>query len=194
MIKIKEAIIVEGKYDKIRLSSIIDGIIIETNGFRIFKDKSKMALLKKLADTNGLLIFTDSDSAGFLIRNHIRAIIPKEKIKHAYIPNIYGKEKRKNKYSKEGKLGVEGVSEEIILNALKKAGVIYRNLDTKTKKDKLITRLDLYNCGLIGKDNSAQIRKNFIKSLDLPEYLSVNALLDVLNCIMTYEEFKKINI
>ncbi len=194
MIKIKEAIIVEGKYDKIRLSSIIDGIIIETNGFRIFKDKSKMALLKKLADTNGLLIFTDSDSAGFLIRNHIRAIIPKEKIKHAYIPNIYGKERRKNKYSKEGKLGVEGVSEEIILNALKKAGVIYRNLDTKTKKDKPITRLDLYNCGLIGKDNSAQIRKNFIKSLDLPEYLSVNALLDVLNCIMTYEEFKKINI
>ena len=194
MIKIKEAIIVEGKYDKIRLSSIIDGIIIETNGFRIFKDKSKMALLKKLADTNGLLIFTDSDSAGFLIRNHIRAIIPKEKIKHAYIPNIYGKEKRKNKYSKEGKLGVEGVSEEIILNALKKAGVIYRNLDTKTKKDKPITRLDLYNCGLIGKDNSAQIRKNFIKCLDLPEYLSVNALLDVLNCIMTYEEFKKINI
>ena len=169
MIKIKEAIIVEGKYDKIRLSSIIDGIIIETNGFRIFKDKSKMALLKKLADTNGLLIFTDSDSAGFLIRNHIRAIIPKEKIKHAYIPNIYGKEKRKNKYSKEGKLGVEGVSEEI-------------------------TRLDLYNCGLIGKDNSAQIRKNFIKSLDLPEYLSVNALLDILNCVMTYEEFKKINI
>ena len=126
-----------------------------------------MALLKKLADTNGLLIFTDSDSAGFLIRNHIRAIIPKEKIKHAYIPNIYGKEKRKNKYS---------------------------NLDTKTKKDKPITRLDLYNCGLIGKDNSAQIRKNFIKSLDLPEYLSVNALLDILNCVMTYEEFKKINI
>lgn len=190
MIKIKEAIIVEGKYDKIKLSSIIDGLIIETNGFRIFKDKNKIEFLKKLADTRGILVFTDSDSAGFLIRNHISSIIPKDKIKHAYIPDIYGKEKRKNKYSKEGKLGVEGVPQEVIINSLKNANVLYSLSEPACKEKREITKLDLYNWGLSGKDNSLKLRKKFLKQLNLPEHLSTNSLLKVLNSIMTYDELK----
>lgn len=190
MIKIKEAIIVEGKYDKIKLSSIIDGLIIETNGFRIFKDKNKIEFLKKLADTRGILVFTDSDSAGFLIRNHISSIIPKDKIKHAYIPDIYGKEKRKNKYSKEGKLGVEGVPQEVIINSLKNANVLYSLSEPACKEKREITKLDLYNWGLSGKDNSLKLRRKFLKQLNLPEHLSVNSLLKVLNSIMTYDELK----
>lgn len=190
MIKIKEAIIVEGKYDKIKLSSIIDGLIIETNGFRIFKDKNKVEFLRKLADTRGILVFTDSDSAGFLIRNHISSIIPKDKIKHAYIPDIYGKEKRKNKYSKEGKLGVEGVPQEVIINSLKNANVLYSLSEPACKEKREITKLDLYNWGLSGKDNSLKLRRKFLKQLNLPEHLSVNSLLKVLNSIMTYDELK----
>lgn len=190
MIKIKEAIIVEGKYDKIKLSSIIDGLIIETNGFRIFKDKNKVEFLRKLADTRGILVFTDSDSAGFLIRNHISSIIPKDKIKHAYIPDIYGKEKRKNKYSKEGKLGVEGAPQEVIINSLKNANVLYSLSEPACKDKREITKLDLYNSGLSGKDNSLKLRKKFLKQLNLPEHLSANSLLKVLNSIMTYDELK----
>lgn len=190
MIKIKEAIIVEGKYDKIKLSSIIDGLIIETNGFRIFKDKNKVEFLRKLADTRGILVFTDSDSAGFLIRNHISSIIPKDKIKHAYIPDIYGKEKRKNKYSKEGKLGVEGAPQEVIINSLKNANVLYSLSEPACKEKREITKLDLYNWGLSGKDNSLKLRKKFLKQLNLPEHLSANSLLKVLNSIMTYDELK----
>lgn len=190
MIKIKEAIIVEGKYDKIKLSSIIDGLIIETNGFRIFKDKNKIEFLRKLADTRGILVFTDSDSAGFLIRNHISSIIPKDKIKHAYIPDIYGKEKRKTKYSKEGKLGVEGVPQEVIINSLKNANVLYSLSEPACKEKREITKLDLYNWGLSGKDNSLKLRRKFLKQLNLPEHLSANSLLKVLNSIMTYDELK----
>lgn len=190
MIKIKEAIIVEGKYDKIKLSSIIDGLIIETNGFRIFKDKNKVEFLRKLADTRGILVFTDSDSAGFLIRNHISSIIPKDKIKHAYIPDIYGKEKRKNKYSKEGKLGVEGAPQEVIINSLKNANVLYSLSEPACKEKREITKLDLYNWGLSGKDNSSKLRRKFLKQLNLPEHLSANSLLKVLNSIMTYDELK----
>ncbi|MFR1802681.1 MAG: toprim domain-containing protein, partial [Faecalispora jeddahensis] len=124
MIKIKEAVIVEGKYDKIKLSSIIDGLIIETRGFRIFKDERQMALIRRMAETRGLLILTDSDSAGFLIRHHLMSAIPEKYIKHAYIPDVLGKERRKVKGSKEGKLGVEGVSKQQILEALDRAGVL----------------------------------------------------------------------
>lgn len=190
MIKIKEAIIVEGRYDKIKLSSIIDGIIIETNGFRIFKDKEKVNLLRNLANTNGILVFTDSDSAGFLIRNYISSIIPKEKIKHAYIPDIYGKEKRKDSCSKEGKLGVEGVPKEVIIKSLKSAGVVFEETGFVKEKSRGITKLDLYNYGLSGKDNSAEIRKLFLKQINLPEHLSVNSLVKVLNCTMTHKEFE----
>ena len=190
MIKVNEAIIVEGKYDKIKLSSIVDGLIIETNGFRIFKDKEKINLLRNLAKKRGILIFTDSDSAGFLIRNYISSIIPKENIKHAYIPDIYGKEKRKYNYSKEGKLGVEGIPKKIIEKSLKDAGVIFKETELVKKNKRKITKIDLYDYGLSGRDNSSELRKVFLKQLNLPEHLSVNSLVKVLNCSLTYEEFE----
>ena len=190
MIKVNEAIIVEGKYDKIKLSSIVDGLIIETNGFRIFKDKEKINLLRNLAKKRGILIFTDSDSAGFLIRNYISSIIPKENIKHAYIPDIYGKEKRKYNYSKEGKLGVEGIPKKIIEKSLKDAGVIFKETELVKKNKREITKIDLYDYGLSGRDNSSELRKVFLKQLNLPEHLSVNSLIKVLNCSLTYEEFE----
>lgn len=190
MIKINEAIVVEGKYDKIKLSSIVDGLIIETNGFRIFKDKEKINLLRNLAKKRGILIFTDSDSAGFLIRNYISSIIPKENIKHAYIPDIYGKEKRKYNYSKEGKLGVEGIPKKIIEKSLKDAGVIFKETELVKKNKREITKIDLYDYGLSGRDNSSELRKVFLKQLNLPEHLSVNSLIKVLNCSLTYEEFE----
>lgn len=190
MIKINEAIVVEGKYDKIKLSSIVDGLIIETNGFRIFKDKEKINLLRNLAKKRGILIFTDSDSAGFLIRNYISSIIPKENIKHAYIPDIYGKEKRKYNYSKEGKLGVEGIPKKIIEKSLKDAGVIFKETELVKKNKREITKIDLYDYGLSGRDNSSELRKVFLKQLNLPEHLSVNSLVKVLNCSLTYEEFE----
>lgn len=190
MIKINEAIVVEGKYDKIKLSSIVDGLIIETNGFRIFKDKEKINLLRNLAKKRGILIFTDSDSAGFLIRNYISSIIPKENIKHAYIPDIYGKEKRKYNYSKEGKLGVEGIPKKIIEKSLKDAGIIFKETELVKKNKRKITKIDLYDYGLSGRDNSSELRKAFLKQLNLPEHLSVNSLVKVLNCSLTYEEFE----
>lgn len=190
MIKVNEAIVVEGKYDKIKLSSIVDGLIIETNGFRIFKDKEKINLLRNLAKKRGILIFTDSDSAGFLIRNYISSIIPKENIKHAYIPDIYGKEKRKYNYSKEGKLGVEGIPKKIIEKSLKDAGVIFKETELVKKNKRKITKIDLYDYGLSGRDNSSELRKAFLKQLNLPEHLSVNSLVKVLNCSLTYEEFE----
>lgn len=190
MIKVNEAIVVEGKYDKIKLSSIVDGLIIETNGFRIFKDKEKINLLRNLAKKRGILIFTDSDSAGFLIRNYISSIIPKENIKHAYIPDIYGKEKRKYNYSKEGKLGVEGIPKKIIEKSLKDAGVIFKETELVKKNKREITKIDLYDYGLSGRDNSSELRKAFLKQLNLPEHLSVNSLVKVLKCSLTYEEFE----
>lgn len=188
MIKVKEAVIVEGKYDKIKLSSMIDGLIIETGGFRIFKDKEQMKLIRQLADTRGILVLTDSDSAGFLIRNYLTGSIPAEKIKHAYIPDILGKEKRKEKVSKEGKLGVEGVPSESILEALKRAGVTCDC--TEEPEGRKITKTDLYLAGLSGGENSAERRHALLKNLDLPEHLAPNSLVGVLNSMMTYEEFQ----
>ncbi len=190
MIKIKEAIIVEGKYDKIKLSSVIDGLIIETNGFQIFSDKKQMDLIRRLADTRGLLILTDSDGAGFLIRNYLAGSIPPEKIKHAYIPDILGKERRKDRPSKEGKLGVEGVPVKIILEALKRAGVVCGGDDLPAGRK--ITKTDLYLAGLSGGDNSAQKRQVLLRELSLPEHLPVNSLVGVLNSIMSYDELQKL--
>lgn len=188
MIKVREAVIVEGKYDKMRLSSLIDGLILETGGFRIFKDREKMALIRSLADTRGLLILTDSDSAGFLIRNRLTGSIAPEKIRHAFIPDILGKEKRKEKPSKEGKLGVEGMSSQVLLETLKRAGI---GAEESAPQGRKITKADLYDAGLSGGENSAQKRRAFLKSLSLPEYLSANALPEVLSGIMSYEEFRK---
>ena len=189
MIKIKEAVIVEGKYDKIKLENILDTLIIQTNGFSIFRDKEKLKFIKKLADERGILILTDSDHAGFQIRSYISGSIDKSKIKHAYIPDVFGKEKRKAKFSKEGKIGVEGIDTKIILDALNKVNV----LTEEVQKEKiLITNADLYNDGLSGKTNSKELRKRMLKALDLPEFLSKNAFLNVLNSALTYEQYKKI--
>ena len=184
-IKIEQAVIVEGKYDKIKLSNIIDAFIIETNGFGIFKDKEKLAFIKKLADERGIIILTDSDHAGFMIRNHLSSAIPKEKITNVYIPDIHGKEKRKSAPSKEGKLGVEGMSREILLEALKKANINCQSIN----KENSITNFDLFELGLSGTPNAKQNKKELLKKLELPEFLSTSALLSCINNMMTSEQF-----
>ena len=189
MIKIDRAVIVEGRYDKIKLSSILDAVIIETEGFGIFNNKEKQQLIRRLADTKGLLILTDSDSAGFKIRSFIKGIVPAETIKHAYIPDIFGKEKRKTEASKEGKLGVEGVKKELILEALEKAGVFCEETENTEKRE--ITKLDLYEDGISGRADSDALRKKLLFHLQLPERLTSNALVQILNTFLTYDEYKK---
>lgn len=190
MIKIDKVIIVEGRYDKIKLSSMIDGIIIETEGFGIFKDKDKQKLIRKLAETKEIAILTDSDSAGFVIRNFITSIVPKEYITNVYIPDIYGKEKRKDSPSKEGKLGVEGVSAEILKEAFKKAGIGVSQSETNERKK--ITLNDFFDDGLTGDTQSKRKRTDLLKKLDLPERMSTKAMLDILNTFITYDEYKKL--
>lgn len=189
MIKLDRVIIVEGKYDKIKLSSIFDATIIVTDGFAIFKDKEKMAMIRILAEKKGLLVLTDSDSAGFKIRSYIRGCIPKEQVIHAYIPDLFGKEKRKAEPSKEGKLGVEGVPVQVVLDALSKAGIHFSNINTPGKK---ITKADMYEDGLSGTADSRTNRLSFLKFLELPERLPPNSLLEVLNSMMDYEEYKRL--
>ena len=187
MIKIDKPIIVEGKYDVIKLSRIVDGLIIKTDGFGIFKDKEKQQLLRRLAGEKGIIVLTDSDSAGFLIRRFLKSSIPEDRITHVYIPDVYGKEKRKTQAGKEGKLGVEGISEAVLLEAFRKAGVICDETDTEERR--LITNIDLYEAGLMGRDNSKEKRVKLMKALALPERLSTSSLLKILNTFVTYEEF-----
>ncbi|MBE7037992.1 MAG: DUF4093 domain-containing protein [Ruminococcaceae bacterium] len=185
MIKIKEAIIVEGTYDKIKLSGIFDTLIVTTDGFDIFKNQSKVSLIKKLAEKDGIIILTDSDRAGFVIRNYVKNFSKDGIVKHAYIPEIEGKEKRKSTPSKEGFLGVEGISDDMIIKAVEKCA-------TESNKEKrLITKADLFMDGLSGGENSFKYRKILTKELDLPKRISANMLLDVLNSLFTYEEYKE---
>lgn len=188
MIKLDRPVIVEGKYDVIRLSNIIDALIIKTDGFGIFKDKEKQSLLRRLAGKKGIIVLTDSDSAGFLIRNFIAGIVPPEKITHIYIPDIFGKEKRKEAPSAEGKLGVEGICEELLLESFRKAGV---TATASVEKRRLITNIDLYEAGLSGGKDSAKKRKELLKRLSLPERMSASSLIKILNSFVTYEEFEK---
>lgn len=184
-IKLSEAVIVEGKYDKIKLSNILDAFIIETNGFAVFKDKTKLSFIKKLAKERGIIILTDSDHAGFMIRNYISSGVPKEQIKNVYIPDIFGKEKRKNAPSKEGKLGVEGMTKEVIIEALSKAGIT----SSKSVCSDPVTTVDFYDLGLTGGAGSKAKRKALCKTLDLPEFLSTSSLISCINNFMTKEEF-----
>lgn len=188
MIDIDRIIVVEGKYDKIKLSSIINGVIIETEGFGIFKDKEKQRMLRNLAPKKGIVILTDSDSAGFVIRSFLTSIIPNEYIINAYIPDIFGKEKRKETPSKEGKLGVEGVSPEVIVSALEKAGVCCT--ESPAKLSRQVTSTDLFEDGISGSAESKVKRLQLLKYLDLPERMSKNAMLDIINSFMTYDEYK----
>lgn len=189
MLHTDKAIIVEGKYDKARLTKIIDALIITTDGFGIFNSKEKQTFIKKIAEEKGILILTDSDAAGFKIRNFIKNIVPENKITHAYIPDIYGKEKRKDLPSKEGKLGVEGIDNEILINALKASG--YFNESTKEVSGRMITAADLFEAGLSGGENSSDKRRSFLLSMGLPARLTGKNLLTLLNSFFTYDEFIK---
>ena len=191
MIQIKQAVIVEGKYDKIKVSNILDTLIIETDGFGIFKDKNKQKLIRRLAETRGILILTDSDSAGFTIRSFLNGIVPQEQLIDVYIPDIFGKEKRKSEPSKEGKLGVEGVKSDVIIDALKKAGVKFDVDAESPKKTRPVTKTDLFLDGLSGGKDSAEKRARLLKQLDLPEHLSSNSMLKLINSFMDFDDYKR---
>ncbi|MBQ7491928.1 MAG: DUF4093 domain-containing protein [Clostridia bacterium] len=179
MIPLRPVILVEGKYDKIKLSQIFDATILTTEGFGIFKQKEKTALLRRLAETCGLLIFTDADGAGLVIRNYLKGAIPSGTVYHAYLPPVKGKERRKAHPSGEGLLGVEGVSDELIIKAVRDSGAL--DLEPRAKGD--LTKANLYDLGLSGTEGSTARRKAVMRALSLPENLSANALLDVLNCV-----------
>ncbi len=185
MLKIKEAVIVEGRYDKLKLSNILDTLIVETNGFGIYNDKAKLKFIKRLANERGIIILTDSDHSGFQIRHYLSSGVPKDKIKHIYIPDVYGKEKRKKEPSKEGKLGVEGMSEKLLLDLFNKANVNSENVTIENP----VTNFDLFDLGLSGTPNAKQNKKKLLKALDLPEFLSTNSLLSYINSSMTRDEF-----
>lgn len=184
MISLREAVVVEGKYDKIRLSSVIDAVVIVTNGFRIFKDAEKLALIRYYAEKTGIIILTDSDSAGRKIRGYIKGAVKNGTVKNVHIPDIFGKERRKEKPSAEGKLGVEGIDADILLEAFRRAGIT--SSERTTTPD--ITKTVMFELGLSGRQNSSTLRKKLQKRLGLPELLSSSALLEVLNTMMTARE------
>ncbi len=190
MIRIKEAIVVEGRYDKNTLSQIVDTTIFETSGFGIFKDKQRLSMLRRVAEKRGLIVFTDADGAGFVIRNHIKSAIPGQYLKHAYIPDIYGKERRKAAPGKEGKLGVEGMTKEILLEALRRSGATMEGEDFAPTPQ--ITKQDMVALGLSGGADSTAKRLKLLIKLDLPERMSSNAMLQAINLLYTLEELTAI--
>ena len=190
MIKIREAIVVEGRYDKNTLSQIVDAPILETAGFGIFKDKQQLDLLRKVARQRGLIVFTDADGAGFVIRNHLKSAIEPQYLKHAYIPDVFGKERRKATAGKEGKLGVEGMRPEIIVEALRRAGATFEDESLRTLQN--ITKQDLAELGLSGGKDSSFKRKELLKKLDLPGHMSANAMLQALNLLYTVDELRQL--
>lgn len=191
MLKIREAIVVEGRYDKNTLAQIVDAPILETKGFGLFKDPKQLELLRSVAKKRGLIVLTDSDGAGFVIRNHIKSAIPAKYLKHAYIPDVAGKEKRKAAPGKEGKLGVEGMSPEVLLAALKNAGATIEGESTARENDQ-ITKQDFVEFGLSGGLNASERRKRLQNRLHLPEHMSANALLQALNLLLSREELGEI--
>lgn len=191
MLRIREAIVVEGRYDKNTLSQLVDTVILETSGFGIFKDRERLALLRRLAEQRGLIILTDSDGAGFVIRNYLKGAIDPALVKHAYIPDLYGKERRKRAPGKEGKLGVEGMRPAVLEEALRRAGATFLGEDGPAPSPRRpITKADLFSDGLSGGPDAAARRQALMRALDLPEHLSTNALLPILNALFTYEEYK----
>lgn len=209
-IRLKETVIVEGRYDRIRLSELIESPMIETGGFRVFKDKEKQELIRAVAKRRGILVMTDVDSAGFVIRNFLRGIVPQEQILHAYIPTIKGKEKRKQEASKEGILGVEGIDRDALIESIRNSGAhIINSLPlskgggsahadseglqncTSDSENLSITKTDFFDYGLSGCANSAQHREEVLTSLGLPTYLTTNAMISALNCLFTKDEFEQ---
>ena len=184
MKKIREVIVVEGRYDKNTLSQVVDATVITVGGFSVFNDKEKLAFLRRLAEERGLIILTDSDGAGFVIRKYLKGALPKDKVKQAYIPDIHGKERRKRTPGKEGKLGVEGMKPDVLLETLRRAGATFLDeteepLPTKEP----ITKADLFALGLTGGPDSASKRQALLKKLELPEHLTANGMLEALNLL-----------
>ena len=190
MKKIKEVIVVEGRYDKNTLAQTVDATVITLGGFAVFNDREKLAFLRRLAEKQGLIVLTDSDGAGFVIRNYLKGALPKGQVKQAYIPDIHGKERRKRTAGKEGKLGVEGMRPEVLLDCLRRAGATFMDEVAEEKKPAApITKADLFALGLTGGDNAAQKRQALLKKLDLPEHLTANGLLEALNLLYDRETF-----
>ena len=190
MIRIKQAILVEGRYDKNTLSQIVDTAIFECSGFGIFKNKEQMDLLRQVAQKRGLIVLTDSDGAGFVIRNHIKSAIDNRYLLHAYIPDVYGKERRKSAPGKEGKIGVEGMTKDVLLEALKRAGATFGDAEATVNGN--ISKQDFMELGLSGGKDSAEKRKNLLMKLGLPERMSANAMLQAVNLLYSKEEFVKL--
>ena len=185
--RIREAIIVEGRYDKNALSQVVDAVILTTEGFGVFRDKEKLAYFRRLAEKRGMILLTDPDGAGFVIRNHLKGALPPEQVKQAYVPDVMGKERRKRKGGKEGKLGVEGMSPDVLLQALRNCGATFEG-EERMKQSAGITRADLMDKGLIGPGSAAR-RAELIQTLQLPEHLTTTGLLDALNLLLSREEF-----
>ena len=189
MRKIREVIVVEGRYDKNTLSQVVDATVVTLGGFSVFNDKEKLAFLRRLAEKQGLIVLTDSDGAGFVIRNYLKGALPKDKVKQAYIPDVHGKERRKRHAGKEGKLGVEGMRPEVLLEALRRAGATFLDeAEEPTPAKEPITKADLFVWGLTGGTDSAARRQALLKRLDLPEHLTANGLLEALNLLYSREE------
>ena len=185
--KIKEVIVVEGRYDKNTLLQVVDATVVETGGFGVFNNNERLAFFRRLAAQRGLIVLTDSDGAGFVIRNFLKGALPKEKVKQAYIPDVAGKEKRKKKAGKEGKLGVEGMTPEVILDSLRRAGATFEG-EVQNAPRAAITTADLLERGLIG-PNSVEKRQALLQKLSLPAHMTPNAMLEALNILLTREEF-----
>lgn len=191
MLRIREAIVVEGRYDKNTLSQLVDTLILETAGFGIFKNEEQMALLRRVAQQRGLIVFTDPDGAGFVIRNRIKSAIPANQLKHAYVPDVMGKERRKRNPGKEGKLGVEGMSPAVLEQALRRAGATFLEENVPPEQSFSISKAQLMALGLTGTADSAARRKTLLQVLELPEHLSVNGLLQVVNTCFTQPEWER---
>ena len=188
MRRVREVIVVEGRYDKNALRQVVEATVVETGGFGVFNDRERLALLRRLAAERGLILLTDSDGAGFVIRNFLKGAIPKSQLKQAYIPDIYGKERRKAAPGKEGKLGVEGMSPQVLLAALERAGATFEDGGAAERREP-ITKADLYALGLTGGRDSQRRRRALLKQLGLPERMTTNAMLEALNILCTREEF-----
>ena len=191
MERIREVIVVEGRYDKNTVSQVVDATVVTLGGFAVFNDKEKLAFLRRLAEKRGLVILTDSDGAGFLLRNYLKGALPKDRVKQAYIPDVKGKERRKRKGGKEGKLGVEGMSPAVLLEALRRCGATFEDA-APPERGEAITKADLYALGLSGGEGSAERRRRLLKRLDLPEHLTANAMLEALNLLFGREELERL--
>lgn len=190
MKRIKEVIVVEGRYDKNTVSQAVDAAVVTLGGFAVFNDKEKLAFLRRLAEKQGLILLTDSDGAGFVLRNYLKGALPKDRVKQAYIPDVKGKERRKRRGGKEGKLGVEGMSPAVLLEALRRAGATFEDAPPAGQARDAITKADLYALGLSGGEGSAERRRRLLKRLDLPEHLTANGMLEALNLLFGREELE----